>query len=104
MENNIRTNYFFEENRKKEVTVEPSVQHTAEGKKTEILFTSQKLRDIKMILLKVSDSNDFVEILCEIVQMKINNTISKEKIDEMKAKWKQYKITKKQIVNIYKIL
>ena len=30
--------------------------------------------------------------------------ISKEKIDEMKVKWKPYKITKKQIVSIYELL
>lgn len=89
---------------KKEVNVEASVQYMVEGEKTGILFNSQKLRNIKIVLLKVSDSNDFVEILCEIIQMKMNNTISKDKIDEMKLKWKQYKITKKQIVNIYRML
>ena len=47
---------------------------------------------------------DFVEILSEIVQMKIDDDISKEKIDEMKVKWKPYKITKKQIVSIYELL
>ena len=33
-----------------------------------------------------------------------NDDISKEKIDEMKVKWKPYKITKKQIVSIYELL
>lgn len=60
--------------------------------------------NIILFLIKVPDANDFVEILCEIMQMKIDNGISKEKVDEMKSKWKQYKMTKKQIVNIYELL
>lgn len=68
------------------------------------MFTVQNLRDIKQILIKVSDANDFVEILCEIMKMKEENRISKEQIDGMKSKWRQYKMTKKQIVNIYELL
>lgn len=90
---------------KKAKGVEPLVQHTTEEKHTSgILFTTEKMRDIKKILLKVSDASDFVEILCEIMQMKMTNDIPKEKIDEMKLKWKKYKLTKKQIVNIYGLL
>ena len=36
--------------------------------------------------------------------MKEENRISKEQIDGMKSKWSQYKMTKKQIVNIYELL
>ena len=90
---------------KKALNLEQPIQHTVEEKHSlEILLTVQKLRDIKKLLIKVSDANDFVEILCEIMQMKMDNGISKEKIDEMKSKWKQYKMTKKQIVNIYELL
>ena len=39
-----------------------------------------------------------------IMKMKEENRISKEQIDGMKSKWRQYKMTKKQIVNIYELL
>lgn len=90
---------------KKALNLEQPIQHAVQGKNSsEILFTVQKLRDIKKLLIKVSDSNDFVEILCEIMQMKMDNDISKEQIDDMKTKWRHYKMTKKQIVNIYELL
>lgn len=90
---------------KKALNVEHPIQHTVEVNHcSEILFTVQKVRDIKNLLNKVSDANDFVEILCEIMQMKVDNGISKEKIDGMKSMWKQYKITKKQIVGVYELL
>ena len=85
--------------------VPDTIPHTVEKKHSlEIQFTVQTLKDIKKLLIKVSDAADFVEILSEIVQMKIDDDISKEKIDEMKVKWKPYKITKKQIVSIYELL
>ncbi len=86
---------------KKTLNLKQSIQYVVDA---EILLTVQKLRDIKQILIKVSDANDFVEILCEIMQMKKNNGISKEQIDGMKLKWRQYKMTKKQIVKIYELL
>lgn len=90
---------------KKTLNMEQTIPHTVEKKHSpEIQFTVQKLKDIKKLLIKVSDAADFVEILSEIVQMKIDDDISKEKIDEMKVKWKPYKITKKQIVSIYELL
>lgn len=90
---------------KKALNLEQPIQYVVEERhSSEILLTVQKLRDIKKLLIKVSDANDFVEILCQIMQMKMDNGISKEKIDEMKSKWKQYKMTKKQIVNIYELL
>lgn len=90
---------------KKALNMEQTILHTVEKKHSpEIQFTVQKLKDIKKLLIKVSDAADFVEILSEIVQMKIDDDISKEKIDEMKVKWKPYKITKKQIVSIYELL
>ena len=90
---------------KKALNLEQSMQQAVEEKhSSEILLTVQKLRDIKKILIKVSDANDFVEIICEIMQMKRDNVILKEQIDDMKSKWKQYKMTKKQIVNIYELL
>lgn len=90
---------------KKALNLEQPIQHAVQEKNSsEILFTVQKLRDIKKLLIKVSDANDFVEILCEIMQMKMDNDISKEQIDDMKTKWRQYKMTKKQIVNIYELL
>lgn len=105
MENGIRTNHFLEEDREKALNMEQTIPHTVEKKHSpEIQFTVQKLKDIKKLLIKVSDAADFVEILLEIVQMKIDDDISKEKIDEMKVKWKPYKITKKQIVSIYELL
>lgn len=105
METAIWTNNFLEENREKALNLEQSVQYEVNEKhSSEILFTVQNLRDIKQILIKVSDANDFVEILCEIMKMKEENRISKEQIDGMKSKWRQYKMTKKQIVNIYELL
>lgn len=90
---------------KKALNLEQTIQYEIyEKHSSEILFTVQKLRDIKQILIKVSDANDFVEILCEIMKMKKENGISKEQIDVMKSKWRQYKMTKKQIVNIYELL
>lgn len=90
---------------KKALNLEQAVQYEANEKhSSEILLTVQKLRDIKQILIKVSDASDFVEILCEIMKMKEENGISKEQIDGMKSKWRQYKMTKKQIVNIYELL
>lgn len=90
---------------KKALNLVQPIQHAIQGKNSlEILFTVQKLRDIKKLLIKVSDANDFVEILCEIMQMKMDNDISKEQIEDMKTKWRQYKMTKKQIVNIYELL
>lgn len=78
--------------------------HTTVTAQITVTITVKKLRDIKQILIKVSDANDFVEILCEIMKMKEENGISKEQIDGMKSKWRQYKMTKKQIVNIYELL
>ena len=69
-----------------------------------IVFTKQKLAGVKEILLKVTDANDFIEILSEVMQMKMDNNVSKEKVDEVKLKWKKYKITKKQILNIIELL
>ena len=90
---------------KKALNLEQRVQYEVNEKhSSEILLTIQNLRDIKQILIKVSDANDFVEILCEIMKMKEENRISKEQIDGMKSKWRQYKMTKKQIVNIYELL
>ena len=90
---------------KKALNLEQRVQYEVNEKhSSEILLTVQNLRDIKQILIKVSDANDFVEILCEIMKMKEENRISKEQIDGMKSKWRQYKMTKKQIVNIYELL
>lgn len=90
---------------KKVSRIEQTTQHTVEEKNDSgIPLTIQKLRDIKKLLIKVSDANDFVEILGEIMQMKLDTGITKEKIDEIKSKWKQYKITKKQIVSIYELL
>lgn len=105
MENDIRTNHFLEEDRKKALSIERPVQYTVEEKHNlEIVFTTQKLRDIKNVLIKVTDANDFVEIICEIMQMKRSSDVSKEWVNEMKSKWKQYKITKKQIVSIFELL
>lgn len=90
---------------KKALNIEPPIQHALEeNHSSESLITVQKLRDIKKLLIKVYDANDFVEILCDIMQMKTDNDISKEKVDEMKTKWKQYKMTKKQIIKIYELL
>ena len=90
---------------KKALNLKQTVQYEVNEKhNSEILLTVKKLRDIKQILIKVSDANDFVEILCEIMKMKEENGISKEQIDGMKSKWRQYKMTKKQIVNIYELL
>ena len=72
--------------------------------RAEFSFTTQKLINIKNKISKVSDTNDFVEILCEIMQLKINKNLSKEQIDEIKVKWKRYKLTKKQIESIYELL
>lgn len=90
---------------KKALNLEQTIQYEVDEKhSSEILITVQKLRDIKQTLIKVSDANDFVEILCEIMKMKKENGIPKEQIDGMKSKWRQYKLTKKQIVNIYELL
>lgn len=96
---------FSREIGKKALNLEQGIQYEVNEKhSSEILLTVQNLRDIKQILIKVSDANDFVEILCEIMKMKEENRISKEQIDGMKSKWSQYKMTKKQIVNIYELL
>lgn len=90
---------------KKALNLEQTIQYEVDEKhSSEILITVQKLRDIKQTLIKVSDANDFVEILCEIMKMKKENGIPKEQIDGMKSKWRKYKLTKKQIVNIYELL
>lgn len=90
---------------KKALSLEQPIQYAVdENHSSEICLTVQKLRDIKQILIKVSDANDFVGILCEIMQMKKDNGISKEQIDGMKSKWRQYKMTKKQILKIYELL
>lgn len=89
---------------KKTFNTEPPAEQKKEEHDLEIMFTIQKIKDIKQIFNKVSDAEDFVEILCEITQMKIDNENSKEKIDDMKLKWKKYKMTKKQIVDVYKLL
>lgn len=90
---------------KKALNLEQPIQYAVDEKhSSEICLTVKKLRDIKQILIKVSDANDFVGILCEIMQMKKDNGISKEQIDGMKSKWRQYKMTKKQILKIYELL
>lgn len=61
------------------------------------LLEVRKLCEQKMLELG-ADS------LCEIMKMKKENGIPKEQIDGMKSKWRQYKLTKKQIVNIYELL
>ena len=90
---------------KKALNTETSIQYTVDKKRSlEVQFTLQRLRDIKKILNKVSNTDDFIDILSEIVQMKMEANTSKEKIDEIKLKWKMYKVTKKQIVSIYELL
>ncbi len=70
------------------------------NKDEDILFSIHKLQDTQKILSKVTDSKDFVSILDEIIQLEIQDDFTKEKICEIKTKWKKYKITKKQINSI----
>lgn len=71
-----------------------------------IRFDITVLQEITKQFNKVSTTNDFFEILYEIVSRLENNNFVLDKlfIDGLKTKWKCYKITKKQIDAVVKIL
>lgn len=63
-----------------------------------------KLNNIKDNLNSVTSLNDFIEILGEIMELSDKADTQRIAINGLKAKWKKYKLTKKQIVAVYKIL
>ena len=95
----IGKNHTVNENNTKRLVIENKEQQL-----NGFLINKEILSNIKNILDKVTNANDFVEILCYIMQMRFSEDLSKGTVDELKEKWKKYRLTKKQIVSVYKIL
>lgn len=68
------------------------------------MISKDMLIQIKSILRQVSDADNFVEIISSIMELISNDDLSKESIDILKNKWKKYKLTKKQVMQICKII
>lgn len=70
-----------------------------------VILDKKSLYEIYELLNNVSNTDDFLEIINSIIT-KVENgeSFSKEELDIYKENWKKYKITKKQINNIYKLL
>lgn len=67
-------------------------------------ISKAKLDSIRDNLKVVTNLNDFVEILGAIMELNDKTDIQSKNIDELKKKWKKYKLTKKQILSIYNLL
>lgn len=74
------------------------------GKNKNFNISKAKLDSIRNDLKVVTNLNDFVEILGAIMELNDKTDIQSKNIDELKKKWKKYKLTKKQILSIYNLL
>lgn len=79
-----------------------TISNVGENKKFNI--DKEKLNEIKNILDPVNDLNDFIELLGSIMDLVNEIELQNKMINDLKLKWKKYKLTKKQIVLVYKVL
>jgi len=80
------------------------IQEQKEENPSVCKVNKDSILQIKAVLGKVSDANDFIEILHSIMEMQDKGGIKKEDSDLLKAKWKKYRLSKKQIDSIVKII
>lgn len=73
-------------------------------KSKDFSINKNKIDSIKNNLNLVTSLNDFIEILGEIMELNDKVDVRSKEINDLKTKWKKYKLTKKQIVAVYKIL
>lgn len=76
-------------------------------KKNEFRLSKDNLYEIQIILGKMKETQVFIEIFGEIMDLQNENLNKKqenEAINKMKEKWKEYRLTKKQILAVRKIL
>lgn len=96
-----QTIYTTKVGRDKELLLEKS----NEGISRKVIFDKNLLAEIYKKISNVNNTSDFLEIVNSIVdKVESGKTFSKEELDILKENWGKYKISKKQINSIYKLI